>query len=198
MGKKIFYNDYEGKSILKGYKREYQGEILGIWNREVPQHVKNFNHYQEDRNAVIYFALFVEYHINQTIETLYPDFDYYLDLSKTATGFKINLLASFRLFPCQIFEACRCINNIRNEFAHEFKVVNLEQLNQLPDSRKKKTIDKLIRLTSDYKGDYTYEEHGDDQDTIRNRFKSLCMNTVTALRIFEPQVKRLRTEKIEK
>ncbi|TNE81289.1 MAG: hypothetical protein EP332_03990 [Bacteroidetes bacterium] len=198
MEKKIFYTDYEDESIFNGYNGEFQTEILRDWNHEVPSHVKVFNESKEDRNAVIYFALFLEFHINRSIETLFPDFDNYLGISKTSTSTKINLLASFRLFPRQIFQACRCVNNIRNEFAHEFSIISLDQLKILPENRKKSTVDKLITLTTEYEGDYEYETHTEDSDNLRNRYKSLCLNTITAFRIFQPQLIRLRDERIDR
>lgn len=192
---KSFLKDYENHSVIKDWNGEYQQEILRTWSDEVPQHVQNFNNYEEDRNAVIYFALFVEFHINKVIEILFPDFDSHLGISKASTSMKINLLASFRLFPNQVFASCRCINNIRNEFAHEFSITELEELESLPNSRKSKTLEKLKQLTAEYQGDYSYEEI---ENTLRNRFKSLCMNTVSAFRIYEPLVRELREEKIEK
>lgn len=191
---KSFYKDHENRSIIKDWDGEYQQEILKIWNKEVPQHIQNFNKFKEDRNAVIYFALFVEFHINKVVETLFPDFDSILGISKASTNMKINLLASFRLFPNQVFASCRCINNIRNEFAHEFSINTLNELEYLPNKRKSKTLKKLRQLRENYYGDYNYEEI---EDTIRNRFKSLCMNTVSAFRIYDPLVVELR-EKILK
>ncbi|MBE0651828.1 MAG: hypothetical protein IH595_13425 [Bacteroidales bacterium] len=192
---KSFFKDHDDHSIIKDWNGEYQQEILGIWNKEVPKHVENFNNYEEDRNAVIYFALFVEFHINKLIEILFPDFDKYLGISKTSTSMKINLLDSFRILPKQIFSSCRCINNIRNEFAHEFSITKLDELEKLSIERKNKTLEKLKQLTNDYDGDYDYEKI---EDTLKNRFKSLCMNTVTAFRIYEPLIRELRKEKKEK
>jgi len=192
---KSFFKDHENHSIIKDWNGENHQEILGTWNQEVPEHVKNFNNYEEDRNAVIYFALFVEFHLNKVIEILFPDFDLYLGISKATTSTKINLLDSFRLLPKQIFQSCRCINNIRNEFAHEFSITKLDELENLPNERKKKTIEKLQKLTEEYQGDYDYEKI---DNTLRNRFKSLCMNTVSAFRIYEPLIRELRKEKIEK
>jgi|GEM_PF-3466722 len=191
---KNFYKDYENQSVIKDWSGEYQNEILATWNKEVPGHVRSFNNNLEDRAAIIYFALFVEFHVNRTLEILFPDFNSLLDSSKINISMKVNILASFRLFPKHIFEACRCINNIRNEFAHEFSITELAQLNDFEVDRKKKTIDKLIFLTSEYEGDYSYEQI---EDTLKNRFKSLCLNTVTAFRVYEPLVRELRKEKIE-
>ena len=61
----------------------------------------------------------------------------------------------------------------------------MEQLANLDGERKKKTVDKLTMLTNDFLGDYEYEQ---TLDTIKNRFKSLCLNTITAFRIYEPQI----------
>lgn len=194
MTKKDFFIDYDNKAIIKNWDKEFLDEVISTWKKEVPEHVQNFNNYKEDRNAVIYFALFVEYHLNNTIEILFPDFNSFLDFSKTAISTKINLLASFRLFPKQVFEACRCLNNIRNEFAHNFSITKIEQLEKLPEARRKITIDKLNSLTDDFQGDYEYETIS---DTLRNRYKSLVMNTVSAFRIYEPLTQRLR-KKIEK
>lgn len=189
MTRKSFFKAYDNNIVAKNYKLYSNDDIISSWNKEIPEHVQNFNSYNEDRSAVIYFALFVEFHLNKTIEILFPDFDKLLDFSKTATSTKINILATFRLYPKQLFEACRCINYIRNEFAHNFSVTNIDQLNQLKGERKKKTIDKLISLTNEYKGDYEYENIS---DTLRNRYKSLVMNTITAFRIYEPITKRIR------
>jgi len=191
---KSFYEDYKNKSVIRNWQPKYQQEILDTWNKEVPSHVKNFNKYQEDRNAVIYFALFVEFHVNKTLEILFPDFNSFLDFDKTSISTKINILASFRLFPDQVFESCRCINFIRNEFAHEFTITDIDELNNLPENRKKRTVEKLLTLTNLYKGDYSYEEI---EDNLRNRFKSLCLNTVTAFRLYEPLVRELRINKID-
>jgi hypothetical protein len=195
MKKKNFFKDHDNQSVVKNIDSEFINEILATWNKEVPEHVKHFNDYEEDRNSVIYFALFVEFHINKILELLFPDFDSFLDLYKTATSMKINILASFRLFPKQIFESCRCINNIRNEFAHEFSITKIDQLENLSEKRKKITLDKLRNLTDNYEGDYEYEKI---EDTIINRFKSLCLNTITAFRIYEPHVRKLRSNCIDK
>lgn len=194
MTKKSFYIDHDQKALIKSWDANQLNEIIEAWNKEVPKHIHRFNNYYEDRNAVIYFALFIEDHLNNTLGVLCPDFNSFMDFSKTVTSTKINILASFRLFPKQIFEACRCINNIRNEFAHEISINSLDDLKQLPDKRKKITFDKLIILTNEYFGDYEYETIS---DTTRNRFKSLVMNTVTAFRMYEPLTLSLR-EKLEK
>ena len=192
---KSFFKDHDAHSIIKDWNGEYKQEILGTWNEEVPQHVQNFNNYEEDRNAVIYFALFVEFHINKIVEILFPDFDSYVGISKASTSLKINLLDSFQLLPKQIFSSCRCINNIRNEFAHEFSITKLDELEGLPNSRKSKTLEKLKKLTDEFEGDYNYEKI---ENTLRNRFKSLCMNTISAFRIYEPLIRELREGRIEK
>ena len=118
-----------------------------------------------------------------------------MNTSETKFNNKINILSAFRLFPDQIFEALKCIKDLRNEFAHDFSIVDLEDIKLLPPKRKNKTIGKLISLTNNFEGDYKYHER---DDTLRNRFKSLCLNTITALRIFEPMVINLRKQKIEK
>ncbi|WP_300667119.1 hypothetical protein [Fluviicola sp.] len=194
MSKKDFFIDHDQKAIINGWDDKYLREVISIWNKEVPEHIQRFNSYNEDRNSVIYFALFMEYHVNRSLEILFPDFNSFLDFSNTAISVKINMLASFRLFPKQIFEACRCINNIRNEFAHEFSITKIEELEQLPADRKRKTIDKLVLLTNEYSGDY--DEYVTVSDTAKNRFKTLVMNTITAFRIYEPLAKKLR-EQIE-
>lgn len=192
---KNFFKDHNDSCVLKDWNFDHSNEITKDWNNEVPKHVKNFNQFTEDRNAVIYFALFVEYHVNKMIEILMPDFNNLIGTSKASISLKINLLDSFKLLPKQIFESARCINNIRNEFAHEIEIINLEDLNSLPNDRKKKTVDKLTSLTNEYEGDYQYEKV---QDNLKNRFKSLCLNTISAFRVFEPSVNQLRTERIEK
>ena len=192
MSRKNFFDDHDNSSIIKEWNRKSIGEIIAKWNKEVPLHVNEFNKYDEDRSAVIYFALFVEFHINHTIGILFPDFDSLL--SSSSIGNKTNILASFRLLPKQIFEACRCINNIRNVFAHEFDIKSMNQLESFDGEKRKKTVDKLKLLTSEYHGDYEYELQA---DTIKNRFKSLCLNTITAFRIYESQILLVR-EKLEK
>lgn len=186
---KNFFIDHEHTTIIRDWNQEYQDEIIKTWNQEIPKYVENFNTYEEDRNAVIYFALFVEYHVNKCLEILFPDFDSLLGISKTAISTKINILAAFKLFPIQIFEALRCINNIRNEFAHDIEITKLDDIQLLNEKRKKGTTLKLVSLTNEYEGDYNYEKIN---DTLKNRFKSLCLNTITAFRIYEPLVKDLR------
>lgn len=192
--KKDFLVDYNNESVIKNWNQAHSNEILKTWSQEVPKHVNNFNQYSEDRNAVIYFALFVEYHINKILEILFPKFDSFLGISKTNISVKINILRAFLLFPSQIFDALHCIKEIRNEFAHEIEIVNLEDFKNLPPDRQKKTIEKLIKLTDTYQGDFEYEKIN---DTLRNRFKSLCMNSITALRLYQPLIQELR-EKINK
>ena len=194
---KSFYKDYENIAIIKDWDGKSANEVFANWNKEVPIHVQNFNSFSEDRNAVIYLSLFVEYHINKAIEIVFPDFDLYLGISNTNINTKINILQSFRLLPKQIFEALRCIKEIRNEFAHELSIINLDDFKTLSQPRQKKTIEKLASLTNTYKGDYKYENHGAGMDTLRNRFKSLCLNTITAFRLFDNQIFELRKLKIE-
>ena len=176
---KNFFNDHKNNSVLKEWAKEDIINLLGKWNEEVPKHVNIFNESNHDRHAVLYFALFTEFHINRLVEILFPDFK---NIAGENTSNKIKLLSSFRLIPDQIFMACKCINQIRNEFAHKFSLTNLSDL----DGEGKNT---LIKLTNEYQGDYVYEEA---EDTIKNRFKSLCMNTITALRLYESQVQKLR------
>lgn len=185
---KNFYTDNDSISILKKWNSEFSKEIIKKWNEEVPTHIQRFNNYKEDRNAVLYLTLFVEYHLNQCLSILFPDFDSLLGLSKTATSSKINFLASFRILPVQIFDAMRCLNNIRNEFAHDIDVINLSDLSSLTGSRLNRTVTKLTELTDNFEGDYMYGNE------IRDRFKSLCLNTITALRIYEPMIKDLRKQ----
>lgn len=192
---KSFFEDHENQSILKKWNGENQEQIIRKWNDEVPKHVENFNNYKEDRNAVIYFALFIENEVDKIILILFPDFDFYFSKKSTFISQKLKILDSFKLFPKQILKSARCINNIRNEFAHNIKIENFDDLESLEGKRKKDTINSLITLTNEYEGDYNYEKN---EDTLKNRFKSLCLNTVTALRIYNPIIKDLRENKIEK
>jgi hypothetical protein len=193
--RKSFFKDYKNHSVIKEWDGTKSNQIIKEWNKEIPQHVKKLNTYYEDRNYVIYLALMVEYHINRNLEILFPDFDKILHTSETNINTKINILSAFRLFPDQVFQALRCIKDFRNEFAHNFSIINLNDINNLPQKRKNKTIVKLLSLTKEFEGDFNYQ---DSEDTIRNKFKSLCLNTITALKIYEPIVINLRKQKIEK
>lgn len=189
--KKNFFKDYKNHSIIKEGSIHETSQILKKWNKEIPQHVKNLNTYKEERNYVIYLALVVEHDLNRILEILFPDFNERMNTSETGFNFKINILSAFRLLPEQIFEALRCIKDLRNVFAHDFSIVKLEDINLLSSNRQTKAIGKLTSLTNNFEGDYNYQER---DDTLLNRFKSLCLNTITALRIFEPEVISLRNK----
>jgi hypothetical protein len=192
---KNFFKDHEEKAVIKEWDVSHSDKVTKEWTKEVPEYVQTYNSYKEDRNAVIYLTLFVENHLNKTLLIIFPDFDDSLGISETHFSTKINILQSFRLFPKQIFEALKCVRDIRNEFAHEISIKNFEDLNTLNLKRKNKTTVKLIKLTTEYEGDYKYEKI---EDNLNNRFKSLCLNIITALRIFEPRVEELRKNVIEK
>lgn len=188
---KLFFKDHENKAIINEWNGESQTEIIAKWNKEIPQYIIKFDSYKEDRNSVIYLTLLIEIQIDEIIQALFPAFyeDGCFDKTNTYIRDKIKTLKAFRLLPTQILDSIKCINYIRNEFAHEIKLCTFEDFSSIENKRKTRTIDKLVLLTNEYEGDYRYEE---TEDTLKNRFKSLCLNTITALRLFVPQVRELR------
>lgn len=96
-------------------------------------------------------------------------------------------MKSVRLIPNQILDAAHNIRNIRNAITHNIQVKSFDDL----EGFKPNLIKTLIHITNTYQGDYdTYYER--IEDTMKNRFKSTCMNVISALRYFEPSIKAVR------
>jgi len=185
-----FYENPNKDTLIWRFKTEHTHEVIREWKEEVPEYVRKFNSYIEDRNAVIFFELFIEFHIERITEILFPGFISINGYNKPTVFTKIKTLEAFNLFPSQIFEACQCIINIRNVFAHHIDVTSLDDLNNLDQKTKKQTINKLNSIIESF--DYSDYDYFKSEDTNRNRFKSLVMNTITALRLYEPQVIEIR------
>ncbi len=180
MTKKCFNIAEDGNCILP--KTIAEIEDFTDWNEDLPKRVAYFNESTEERNGVTYLALFVEMELFRIVKIIFPDFPKYLGNANFSSA--INYLRSFKLIPDHILDATKCIKDIRNEFAHNIDTVNLSDLQLTKDLLKD-----LNHFVDTYKGDYDYVEI---EDTLLSRFKTVCMNIIAALRIYEPSIKIVR------
>ncbi len=183
-----FFHTHDRSGIIK-WPEEISSDFIPNWNREISEHVKKFNLYQEDRNIVIYFALLLEDQINNCLNILFVNFKDKFDSNgiQASMSLKIKILYSIPLFTQHIFDSLNCINDIRNEFAHNIYMESFSDFNRL--SKKKRTLEKLIQITEMYEGNYKYHEI---DDTPRNRFKSLSLNLISYVRANEIEIKKIR------
>jgi len=181
MTKKRFNRAAQGNCILHEPVIELKG--FTEWNKELPKRVAYFNESSEERNGVTYLALFVEIELFRIIKIIFPDFSKYLGNANFSSA--INYLRSFKLIPDHILDAAKCIKDIRNEFAHNINIV------QLSDLEGQKMIEKLNEFVDTYQGDYNYFK---SEDTLLSRYKTVCMNIIAALRIYEPSIRHVRKQ----
>ena len=155
-------------------------EDFSDWGTEIPKRVAYFNESKDERNGVTYLALFVEQELFRMLKIIFPAAPQYL--SNLNFSGSINYIRAFKIIPDHILEATKCVKDIRNEFAHNIEILKIEDLNE-------KLLSKLNYFIESYEGDYDYVEI---DDTFLNRYKTICMNIVAALRIYEPSIKLVR------
>lgn len=180
MIKKRFNRADKGSCIL--FEPIVEIEDFTEWNEELPKRVAYFNESTEERNGVTYLALFVEMELFRIVKIIYPDFSKFLGNANFNSV--INYLRSFKLIPDHILDATKCVKDIRNEFAHKIDIVNLSDLPE-------KLLEKLNHLIDTYEGDYNYVKI---EDTLLSKYKTICMNIIAALRIYEPSIKSIREQ----
>jgi hypothetical protein len=185
-----FYKCHTNNSIIKDINQEHGNLAISEWNKTVPKYIKLYNNLSDDRSAVIHFALFVEHHIDSAIINWLPGFNSHLGLSKTMISQKINILAASRLIPEQVLMSCRCINSIRNQFAHDIKTISFSHFDDLLEKDKKNTIFKLIELTDTYESEYSSYLKIDK--SYQTRFKTLSMSVIAAFSYYLPSIIELR------
>jgi len=153
------------------------------WGDDIPKRLAYFNKSNDERNSVTYLALFVEQELFRAIKILFPDANKHLPNLNFSQS--INFLRSFRIIPDHILAAAKCVKDIRNEFAHNIEVLKLEDLK----AKRQKLLSTLDFFIENYQGDYDYFE---SDDTQLNRYKTVCMNIIAALRVYEPSIRLVR------
>lgn len=137
----------------------------------------------DDRSKIILSAIVVEYYFDRILQCLLVDYQNLTERTDYTFSLKISILKSLRIIPNEIILMCDCVRKIRNLFAHN---IELDDINQI-DSKVK---NRLIQLYSE-----NVKEKQTDLSLIE-KFQAIYNIGSSSLRTFEKNVRLLR-EKLD-
>jgi hypothetical protein len=127
----------------------------------------------DDRSKIILAGIIVEFYLDRILKELFVDYKNLTERSDFTFSFKIALLKSLRLIPGNVITMCDCVRRVRNVFAHNLDIDDIDQadksiknqVHQLyitnnPEGRENSSIKKfevVYRLGSGYLR--TYEKN---------------------------------------
>ncbi len=136
----------------------------------------------DDRSKVILAGIIVEWHLDRILKNLFVDYKNLTDRSDFTFSFKISLLKSLRLIPLNIVTMCDCVRKIRNEFAHNLNIDNINQT-------EKKFKNQIHQL-------YVENVENTSENDLIKKFEGVYRLGSSYLRTYEKNVLMLR-EKID-
>lgn len=84
----------------------------------------------DDRSKSILAGIIVEHHLDRLLKLLFIDYKFLEERSDFTFSFKISILKSLRLIPENIAVMCDCVRKVRNEFAHNFDINSIDEINK--------------------------------------------------------------------
>lgn len=136
----------------------------------------------DDRSKSILAGIIVEHHLDRLLKLLFIDYKFLTDRSDFTFSFKISILKSLRLIPDNIITMCDCIRKVRNEFAHNFEINKIDEVN-------KNLQNQILQL-------YVENTKINNELPLNKKFTSIYNLGSGGLRSFEQNIKLLR-EKID-
>lgn len=158
-------------------------EIVSENNQKVNELQQRINNAQDDRSKIIFCGIIVEYYLDRILKCFFLDFKELSDRPDFTFSFKISLLKSMQFIPNEIIQMCDIVRRIRNEFAHNFDIDNINQL-------KPKLINTLNQIY------LNQTKNKDSNIELFTKFKLVFNLGHSYLRTYEKNVKLLR-EKID-
>ncbi|MHB0755461.1 hypothetical protein [Polaribacter sp. M15] len=132
----------------------------------------------DDRSKIILAGIIVEWYLDRILKCLFIDYKILTKRSDFTFSVKISILKSLRLIPLNIIIMCDCVRKIRNEFAHNLNIDNINQT-------EKKFKDQIHQL-------YVKNvENTSDIDLIK-KFESVYRLGSSHLRTYEKNIILLR------
>jgi hypothetical protein len=136
----------------------------------------------DDRSKSILAGIIVEHYLDRILKLLFIDYKFLTDRSDFTYSFKISLLKSLRLIPHNIIIMCDCVRKVRNEFAHNLELENIQEI----DLKIQKQVHQL----------YSEDSEKNKDIELIEKFKAVYTLGYSNLRAFEQNIRLLR-EKID-
>lgn len=148
-------------------------------NQAIPPLFQLMEKSGDDRSFTIITLSIIDSQLDKMLQTIMPDCDKLEDNDLTV-GFKINILISLKLIPRRILQCADCIRKIRNEFAHEFKLQSLEEIDQKNKDRLKIAYSKF------------YNEPDLKTKTMHELFKQVAFVAIVGLNAYQENLSLFR------
>lgn len=134
----------------------------------------------DDRSKTILAGIIVEHYLDRLLKLLFIDYKLLTERPDFTFSFKISMLKSLRLIPNDILLMCDCVRKVRNIFAHNFEIENIEEL----ETKVKNVI--IVR----------YNENVKDKKNIKliKMFEAIYRIGSGNLRTYEQNIRLLRQE----
>lgn len=158
------------------------------WNEEMPEFKKRIDKTKDDRSSVLLIILVIEFHIDKLLEIVLLKYSNLRENKDITFSLKIDILRSINLIPKSVLEMTDCLRKIRNEFAHNLKLDNIEELKTL-NNRSKSLINQLDNLFNVYLEIFNYKNK---KISYIDKFELIAFQIIFGLRGFEPNLKAFR------
>jgi len=153
-------------------------EIVEDNNKKTLENYSRIINTGDHRSRVILAGIIVESYFDRILKCFFIDYKNLSDRSDFTFSFKISLLKSLRLIPNEIIISCDLIRKIRNVFAHNFEINNIEEL----DIKLIKHINQL----------YQQRNQRPEEKKLIDKFHAIYSIGYSELRSYEKNIKLLR------
>ena len=168
MGAILFFQEIH-KNVYLG-REEFFGHI--------EEQLKHLHSLKDDRALVLVGALLVEYYLDELLSSYIPD--YKNQLSRWTLFVKTTIARALKLCPDYLYDSIDTIREIRNKFAHNLDVKNIEDLSN-------EYIKSLKSHLNQYLTGPVYESIINDVKKVRI-FDALIGNVTVTLRSYGLQI----------
>jgi hypothetical protein len=174
-GKQIFLGEL-GESVF--YQPFFDFRTGIEVRQEMPDLFGKAEKSGDERSYVLVNALIIEYYLDRLLKAIFPKFNKLTKRQEITFSVKILLVESLDFIPYHIIQCCDCVKGIRNQFAHNLKINNIEEI-----SEDRKQF--LKQLYSFIWGDC-------EKETTKELFRSISFMAINGLSAYEPNIKFLR------
>ena len=157
-------------------------EALEKSNATVPPFLKRLSETGDDRSYVVLATLFVESLLDELLSIIIADYRHLSENRDFSLSLKIGLLRAMKVVPPIIPRTIDVIRLVRNEFAHNFE---LDELNGA-------SIKPMNKLRSAYNGIYAPYLQTSDGKPEREIFEGVLHGAVVAIMSYRPNLIAMR------
>jgi hypothetical protein len=151
-------------------------------NLELPDFFKKIEESGDERSYVIISALVVENQLDGFLEIIMPGYSKLTEIKDFTFSLKIELLKAHKIIPPIIARCINYIRKIRNEFAHNLSINDIDSVDE-----------KILRVgDSLYDDVYRFYKETHTGKTKRERYHGILQGAIIGLRSYRPNIKLLR------